>query len=279
MKEKIEYRIVPPSKFSLNISEILEYRELFYFFTWRDIKVRYKQTLLGVLWAVLQPLALMLVFWLLLAKNFQLSTNEIPAPLFYYSGLLLWNFFSSSVLSASNSMVENADMIKKIYFPRLIIPGSAILTAFFDFLVASILFVLIVIYFYTTGLEIAWLRLVCYFPLGVSLVLISATGIGVLISALNVKYRDFRYVIPFVVQFGFFVSPVIFPLDSVELDWLRNILAINPVSGAIHLCQSAFVVSAIDWSIVGISTVSSLVFLGLGTYTFKSMEAYFADIA
>jgi lipopolysaccharide transport system permease protein len=276
----MEYYIGPQGKFSLNLKELWQYRELFWFFTWRDIKVKYKQTLLGFLWAILQPLALMSVFILFFSKGLNISTDDIPAPIFYFSGLLFWNLFSSGLISSADSMVANANIIKKIYFPRLIIPFSGILAALFDFLMAFMIFVvLIFIYYLSVDNFTIHPSIFLYFPMALILALITALGMGCTLAALNVKYRDFRYVIPFAIQFLMFVTPVIYPVTIFDsFPNLKFLLALNPMSGAIILARSPFVGGNVDWTFVGVSIASAGFLLLFGIYVFRKMEAYFADI-
>ena len=277
----MEYRLTPPSKFSLNAQELWRYRELFYFFTWRDIKVKYKQTALGVLWVVLQPLLLMAAFMLFFHKGLKMSTGDMPAPIFYMTGLLCWNIFSTGLLGASNSMVENAQMIKKVYFPRLVIPVSSILVAFFDFCIAFLIFVLLfVAYAFTGDFIFHFGRFLLFFPLALLLVLGYTLGLGCALAALNVQYRDVRYVIPFLIQLLFFLSPVIYPIEVLNAYPLaRILLAINPLSGALDLFRSCFSNHSPDWFLVATGTASMCFILLTGIYVFRKMEAYFADIA
>lgn len=278
----IEYEIKPPGKFSLNLQEIWQYRELFYFFTWRDIKVKYKQTILGFLWAVLQPFLMMMIFVVFFARVLNVPTDNIPAPIFYYSGLLLWNIFSTGLGGAGNSMVTNANIIKKIYFPRLIIPMSSILVAVFDFLMAMIVFFGIILYYEITLPEfyVNYTKLVLFLPIALLLTLLSTFGLGSFLASLNVRYRDFRYVIPFMIQFLMFVTPVIYPVSMFkDIVWAKYLMALNPMTGAVNLGRAAFTDMPIDWSLIGISVASAIVFFILGIYVFRKTEAYFADVA
>jgi lipopolysaccharide transport system permease protein len=281
MEDKLgkEYIIKPSDRFSLNLKELWQYRELFYFFTWRDIKVKYKQTLLGFLWAVLQPLIMMLVFIFFFSKTLSVPTDGIPPPIFYFSGLLLWNIFSSGVSSAGNSMINNANIIKKIYFPRLIIPLSSVLTAVFDFIMALIVFISLIIYFQVNGYNYSLIKLLIYLPMGLLLTIITTFGVGCLIASLNIKYRDFRYVIPFFIQFTFFITPVIYPISVFNNSWLENILSLNPMTGAISLGRAAFLDINIDWPVIAISTFTSVFIFLSGIYNFRKTEAFFADLA
>jgi lipopolysaccharide transport system permease protein len=277
----VEYIIEPKHRFSLHLRELWQYRELFYFFTWRDIKVKYKQTVLGFLWAVLQPLLLMSVFVLFFSKALRLSTDGIPAPVFYFSGLLLWNLFSSGLGDAANSMVANAEIIKKVYFPRLIIPLSSILVALFDFLMATIVFAGLLIYFKVTSHDLSVRpSMLIFFPAGLLLTLATTAGMGMLLSALNVKYRDFRYVIPYTIQFLLFLTPVIYPLSILhDAPVLKYALSLNPMTAAILLIRQPFTAAELDYWMIGLGVCSATILFLLGLYVFNRMEAYFADLA
>ncbi len=273
--EKIVQRIHPPSGISLGLKELWHYRELFYFFTWRDIKVKYKQTYLGILWAFLQPLGLMLIFTLLFTKTWKIDTGPVIYPVFVLSGLILWNLFNASVSHAGESMLQNAGIIKKIYFPRLIIPGSAVLVAFFDFIMGLFLFFIFCAVYQQ---PVDW-RAIVFIPAGILLILIAGFGAGTFLAALNVKYRDFRYTMPFLLQFLFFASQVIYPLGQVQQEWLRYLLALNPVNAAIELFRAPLVGNNVDLTMVGIGFASALFLLLAGIYYFRKTEAYFADLA
>lgn len=259
-----------------NWSEIWHYRELFYFFTWRDIKIKYKQTFLGFLWAVLQPLLMMLVFTLFFGHALHIQTGNIQYPVFVFSGLLLWNMFSSGLSTAATSMVNNSSIIKKIYFPRLIIPVSSILVSLFDFAMAFILFIpLLLFYGQEPGIKSLW----CW-PLAVLLTSLSTLGPGAWVAALNVKYRDFRYIIPFLIQILFFVTPVIYPVSMLPYDSLRYVVAMSPMFAAIELFRLPLDQAASpEWPLIFISILSSVMILIWGIYYFKRTEDFFADIA
>lgn len=276
MNESPEYIIRPPSKFSLNLRELWAYRELFYFFTWRDIKVKYKQTVLGILWAILQPVMMMVVLTLVFGQALGVESDGMPYPVFVYSGLLLWNVFSSGLTGAANSMVDNADMIKKIYFPRLIIPMSAILVAAFDFLIALLVYVGLLIYF-QQSVDVG--KILVFLPLSLLLTIITTFGLGCLLAAFNVKYRDFRYIVPFFIQFLLFVNPVMYSTSIFKSDLAQYLIALNPMAGAINMSRFAFINAPVRWDLIAISTASAFVLLIIGVYTFRKMEAYFADIA
>ncbi len=273
--EKLTTVIRPPKGFSLGLKELWHYRELLYFFTWRDIKVKYKQTYLGILWAVLQPLLLMLLFTFIFSKNWKIDTGNMAYPVFVLSGLICWNLFSSSVSHAGESMVQNAQIIKKIYFPRLIIPGSSILAALFDFIMGFFIFA---IFCFVYKQELHW-TYVLHFAIGILIVLVTAFGAGTLLAALNVKYRDFRYVMTFLLQVLFFSTQVIYPLASVQQPGLKYVLAINPVNVAIEFFRSPLTGYFPDMELVGIGLTSMLILFCAGIYYFRKTEAYFADLA
>jgi len=273
--EKFITHIQPPKGFSLGLKELWQYRELFYFFTWRDIKVKYKQTYLGILWALLQPLGMMALFTLLFSKTWKIDTGTTAYPIFVLSGLILWNLFSSSVSHAGESMIQNANIIRKIYFPRLIIPGSSVLVALFDFLMGLFVF-FIFCFIYKQPLH--WYS-VFYFAAGILIILIAGFGAGTFLTALNVKYRDFRYTIPFLLQVLFFSSQVIYPLYSVQQTWLKYLLAINPVNAAIELFRATLSNHPIDSTTISIGLTSTVIIFFVGLYYFRKTEAYFADLA
>ncbi len=271
---KFTIRIQPPSGFTLGIKELWQYRELFYFFTWRDIKVKYKQTYLGILWAILQPLGMMLIFSFLFSKTWKINTGDVQYPVFVLAGLVIWNLFSASVSHAGESMLKHAGIINKIYFPRLIIPSSSVLVALFDFFMGLLVFFVFAI-IYKQHIDI---NALIYFPAGILLVLIASFGTGTFLSALNVKYRDFRYTIPFALQFLFFASQVIYPLGLVENSLFKYLLALNPVNAAIELFRHPLSLVPVDWNIVGIGVTSTIVITVCGIYYFRKTEAFFADL-
>lgn len=272
----IEFEIKPQSKFSIGLKELWEYRELFYFFTLRDIKVKYKQTVLGFLWAVLQPLAMALLFSFFIGKAITNYTNmQTPYVVFALSGLVLWGIFSSGISNAGNSMVSNANIIKKIYFPRLIIPISAVLVGVFDFFMAFIIFIIFCFFNHVT---FCW-QAVIYFPVGLVLTSIATFGIGTFLAALNVKYRDFRYIIPFLVQFLLFLTPVIYPITITSNTYLKVVMALNPMTAPLDIFRAGIGVGHIDFILDGISILSSLILFLIGLVYFRKTEAYFADLA
>lgn len=272
----MEYEIKPLNKFSIGVKELWEFRELFYFFTWRDIKVKYKQTVLGILWAILQPFLLMVVFTLFFDMGLGMPSNNIPYPVFVYSGLLLWNIFSSGLSSASQSMVSNSNIIKKIYFPRLIIPISSILVSLFDFMMTFIVYVGILIY-YSQSVQ---LNILIYLPLSIVITVMTTFGLGSGLAALNVKYRDFRYIIPFFIQLLLFITPVIYPVSVVKYEWAKFLLSLNPMTGAIELFRASITNNdSVNSTMLITSCTSSVVLFLLGLFYFRKTENYFADFA
>jgi len=273
----MEYEIKPQTKLTLGIAELWHYRELFYFFTWRDIKVKYKQTVLGFLWAILQPLLMTLLFTFSLGRIIsENSTLNMPYPLFALSGLVIWNIFSSGLANAGNSMVSNANIIKKIYFPRLIIPISAVLVSLFDFFMAFIIFIGM-LFFYQTKVSIP--HFILFIPLSLFVTCIATFGIGSWLAALNIKYRDFRYVIPFMIQGLLFLTPVIYPLSLIDNVNLKYLLAINPMYAAVEFFRHGITMQPFDNQLILISVTSAFFFFIVGLFYFRKTESYFADLA
>ena len=257
----------------VDFREIWNYRELLYFLTKRDIKVRYKQTVLGGLWAVIQPAFTMLVFTLFFGRLAKMPSDGLPYPIFVYAGLLPWTYFANAVSASGNSLVGSSNLITKVYFPRIVVPASAALAGLLDFFIA--LFVLAALMIWYQVLPGPGIFL---FPFLVALTFLCAVGVGLWLSALNVQYRDIRYAIPFLVQVWMFVSPVIYPVSLVHgnYQWL---LALNPMGGVIHAYRASLLGhQPIDWGLLGLSTLIILaLFLG-GLYYFRRMEKEFADV-
>lgn len=275
-KSDYYFEIKPKLAFSLNLKELIEYKELFYFFTWRDVKVKYKQTALGFLWAILQPLIMMVIFTFFIGKAMSVPSDDIEYPVFAFSGLILWTVFSSGITNAGNSMVSNAQIIKKIYFPRLVIPISSILVSVFDFLIAFLVFIVLIVV-YKQPVDV--IRAIVLWPASLFVAIIATFGPGCLLAALNVKYRDFRYVIPFLAQALLFLTPVIYPISIVSNVWLKYLLAINPMYAAITLFRMPMMDSSLDNSLLGISLLSGIIFFIIGLVYFRRTEMYFADLA
>ncbi len=269
--------VIEPSSGWLPIDwkELWRFRELFYFLTWRDVKIRYKQTALGAAWAILQPVMTMVVFTIFFGKlaGIESRTGGIPYPIFVFAGLLPWSFFANAVTNSSNSLVGSTNLITKVYFPRLIMPLSAVGAWLVDLAVAFIVLAGMMAWY---RVSITWqLALVPLFVFGTVL---AATGIGSLLSALTVTYRDFRYVVPFVIQIWMFVSPVIFPPTIVPTRW-QLVFSLNPMSGLIGGFRSAFLGKPdFEWGHIGISLLVSLGLFFFGASYFRKVEHGFADI-
>lgn len=263
------------SRHGFNLKELWQYRELFYFFTWRDIKIKYKQTALGFLWAVLQPLLMMIIFTVFFGQVLHVPSQNLPYPVFVFSGLLLWNVFATGLTNSANSMVNNSAIIKKIYFPRLIIPVSSILVVLFDFLMAFALFLILLIYYR----QPVSLTAVGCWPAALLICGIATLGPGTYLAALNVKYRDFRYVIPFLVQVLFFLTPVIYPVSMLSHPLLKYLLAASPVYAAVELFRFPLTGHEIDTTLLVISLGSGFLCLFAGILYFRKSEDFFADFA
>ncbi|HEX2852755.1 MAG TPA: ABC transporter permease [Opitutaceae bacterium] len=253
--------------------DLWRYRELFVFLTWRDLLVRYKQTAVGVAWAVIQPAMTTAVFCAF-GYLLNLPTGGVPRPVLILAAQLPWQFFAASLSSSSNSLVSNAHLISKVYFPRLIVPVSAIAVSLVDFLITAVfLIVVMVVYRVVPDWHIVAL------PLFVLIALCAALGAGLWLTALNVKYRDFRFVLPFIVQFGFYISPVAFTSDIVPAQW-RTLYALNPMVGVIDGFRWSLLGgrAPLDWTSVSLSVVLVLVLLGSGVWFFRRTEKSFADV-
>ncbi len=255
--------------------DLWRYRELFQVLAWRDVSVRYKQTVIGVLWAVVRPVLTMVVFTVIFGRIAKLPTEgTAPYPLMVFAGMLPWTFFSSALSDASTSLVTSANLISKVYFPRLIVPTAAIIVAFIDFLISFLILIALMIWYrFMPGWQMLTL------PLFVAVALLAAMGPGLWITALNVKYRDFRYVIPFVVQFGLYVSPVGFSSSVVPEKW-RLLYSLNPMVGVIDGFRWAILggESRIYWPGFLLSLAAVAFFLWLGIRQFRKMERTFADL-
>jgi len=269
------YEIKCPNWWTLDLGEVHRYRELFLFLAWRDIKVKYKHTVLGFAWAILQPLALMIMFSLVFRNRFSMDTEGIPYPVFTYSGLMFWGLFASGVNNAAASMIDNSNIIRKVYFPRILIPTSAMIVALFDFCMTSLIFLPLVFYF---GIRIKIVSMLLYFPPAVMLTVTSALGLGLLFAASAVKYRDFRYIIPFSLQLLFFMTPVIYPVNGFESTTFKMLLGLNPLTGALNLVHGSLLGEAVDWQSVVSGSVSSAMTLLIGLFYFKKTEIYSADL-
>ena len=255
-------------------ADLWRYRDLFYFLAWRDILVRYKQTVVGVAWALIRPFLTMVVFTVVFGKLGKFPSEGVPYPIMVFAAMLPWQFFANSLSEASNSLVGNANLISKVYFPRLIIPSSAIITSFVDFLISGVIMVALMAWYqFVPGWRIFTL------PIFIVIAFAAAMGVGLWLTALNVKYRDFRYIVPFIVQFGLYISPVGFSSSVVPEKW-RLLYNLNPMVG---------VIDGFRWAILGgdvrifwpgflISNGLVLVFLVTGVWYFRRTEKTFADV-
>ncbi len=265
--------IKPLGQFSLNINELWQHRELIYFFIWRDVKVKYKQTFIGLLWLIVQPLALVTVFYFALHRSIQAQLSSMSYPMYILTGLVLWQYFASSVSHAAESMVSNANIIKKIYFPRLVIPLAAVGNACIDFL---ILFTIVCVVFLVRG-EVHWKSIPLIFA-SFSITTFSSLGIGCFLAAANLKYRDVRYALPFLIQLLLFTSTVLYPLTS-ESPYLSALKYLHPLNAALDGWRCAFSHEPVNYLLLLTGLVYSCLLLGFGLYYFRKTEAFFADIA
>lgn len=255
------------------IKELWAYRELLGFFVWRDVKVKYKQSVLGVGWAVIQPLFTMITFTLFFGRLAGVPSEGLPYPVFSYAALLPWTYFSAVVALAGNSLVTNSNMINKVYFPRLALPLSSVLSGLIDFAVACILLLLLMLYY---GVPITW-RLLFLPPLLAVLVLLAA-GVGMILAALHVRYRDVKYVLPFALQLWLFVTPVIYPTTLVP-QYFRPLYALNPLAGIVDGFRTCvFPERNLDTQLLTISLVTTVIVFIAGMAYFRRTERWFADI-
>lgn len=276
LKSETEIVIQPKSKLKLfDFAELWRFRELFLIFTWRDIKVRYKQTVLGIVWVIFQPLATSGIFTLFFGKLAKIPSDGLPYELFIFTGLTLWSFFSSALSSSANSMVENANLIKKVYFPREILPFSSIVTLLVDYGINFIALLLVVFYFGYIPSPLIILVL----PIVLLIVILTASGLGFFLSSFNVKYRDVRYILPFFIQLLLFLTPIIYP-SSIVRSSFRVLFMMNPLAGAIESLRLVISGSSdINFVYLGMSLLTAAVIFILGIYYFRSTEKFFADQA
>jgi lipopolysaccharide transport system permease protein len=244
------------------------YRELLFFLIWRDVKVRYKQTLLGATWAILQPLLLMLIFTFFFSRLI-VNKSDLPYPLFAYAGLLPWTFFANAVTNSGNSLIGSTNLITKVYFPRILIPAAAVAAGLVDLGLSFLLLIALMLYY-----RISLHANLLFLPVLIILTTLLATGVGMWMSALNVKYRDIRYALPFLIQIWMFSSPVIYPVP----DHWRWFLALNPMTGIIEGFRSAFFGLPFDWFTLVLSAAITLLILIYSAFAFSRMEKGFADV-
>jgi len=257
---------------ALNLGSLWSYRDLLYFLMWRDVKVRYKQTLLGAAWAVIQPLFAMAIFTLFFGRLAGVPSDGIPYPIFAYAGLLPWMFFSNAVTNSGNSLVGSSNLITKVYFPRIIIPAAAAGAGLVDFAIALAILVLLMVY-YSVG--VTWNLLM--FPALVFLTLLLALGVGMLMSGLNVKYRDIRHALPFVIQLWMFATPIVYPASLVPAKW-RLVYALNPLTGIIEGYRCSLFGTRFDWASLATSSAITFAVFVYSMYSFRRMEKSFADL-
>lgn len=258
----------------LDVGELWRCRELFLILSWRDVKIRYKQTFLGVAWVVFQPLVNMVLFSYFFGKVANIPSGDLPYPLFVLCGLVFWTFFSNAINNASNSLIINEEIIKKVYFPKIVAPLAAILTALLDFAITLLLLFVSLVFFGRTLSASAFFII----PLAIFITLITVCGIGTFCAALNVKYRDVRIILPFFIQILLFVTPVIYPVSILNKEHLY-IIALNPMTGAIDAVRTVVSGSnAVRYDLLGIGCITSLVILYVGLYYFNKTERFFADI-
>ncbi len=266
--------IIKPRKgwASLNLDELLHYHELLYFLAWRNIKVRYKQTIIGAAWAIIQPLLTMIVFSVFFGALVHVPSDGIPYPIFAYAALIPWTFFSNVIRYSGTSVIDDEKLITKAYFPRLLIPASVVGVELIDAGIAScILFAMMAWYHVIPGQGIFLV------PLLLLLLVMAALGVGLVLSALTVMYRDFRYLVPFMIQLWLYISPVVYPASIIPDRW-RFVAALNPMTGIIEGFRSSLLHRAIDWQLLGISGIVAVTLFFTGIFYFKRLERRFADL-
>jgi len=271
----VKERIIEPTHgwVNLQLRELWEFRELLYFFTWRDIKVRYKQTILGASWAIIQPFFTMVIFSLFFGSLAQIPSDGIPYPIFSYTALVPWQFFASGLGQAANSLVGSAHMLRKIYFPRLVMPVATILSNLVDFVLAFAVLLAMMVYFgIMPTANIIWL------PFFLLLALITALGTGLWLSVMNVQFRDIRYAVPFITQFWFFATPITYPSSLLDEPW-RTIFGLNPMVGVVEGFRWVLLDSnQPPGMMAAVSAVAAVLLLVSGLFYFRRMEKTFADV-
>jgi lipopolysaccharide transport system permease protein len=245
---------------------------LLFFLTWRDVKIRYKQTAIGILWVVLQPIITTAIFTVLFSNFARFETKDVPYPLFALSGLMIWLFVHTAITMASNSFVSNSNLVTKVYFPRLIVPFAATLAGITDLLFSLGILVILMIYY---GVSVTWQ--IFFAPIFLILAIIQTVAFGTLFSALNVRFRDVKFALPFALQVWMIVSPVFYPSSMLSEKW-RLIFAVNPLVGILEGFRASLFGTSFDWQIIGISSVSILILVIFSLFVFKRMEDDFADL-
>ena len=256
----------------LGLRELWANRELLYFLTWRDVKIRYKQTAIGIVWAVLQPVLTTAVFTVLFSSFARFDTADVPYPLFALSGLTIWLFVHNAVTMASNSFVANTNLVTKVYFPRLLVPAAAVLAGLFDLFISFLILVVLMIWYGTVpGANIV------FFPLFFVLALVLAASLGILFSAVNVRFRDVKFALPFILQVWMIASPIFYPASILSDRW-KLVFAVNPLAGILDGLRVSLFGGAFDWRVIAISSASLLVLAAVSLFIFKWMEDEFADL-
>ena len=280
MAERIEATVIEPTVIEpktgwmpVNPSEVWRFRELLYFLAWRDVKVKYRQTVLGVIWAILQPVIAMLIFNTVFGRFARMPSDGAPYPIFVYIGLLPWNYFASVLGTSTTSLVAGTNLVTKIYFPRLIMPMSSAIAALIDLFIASAVLAILMVYY-----KVPISPGVLLVPVLILITMMNAVGFGIWFSALNVRYRDVQYAIPFLIQIWLFATPVIYPVSLLGEKY-RFLLMLNPMGGVIEAFRPAILGHMpIPWTSLAVSTVVGLIVFVGGVYYFKRVERYFADV-
>ncbi|HLL73875.1 MAG TPA: ABC transporter permease [Pyrinomonadaceae bacterium] len=257
---------------AFDLRELWDFRELLYFLTWRDLKVRYKQTVLGIAWVIVQPVLTMLAFTVFFNRLGGFRSEGMPYPLFAYAGLLLWTFFSNAVIYGTNSLIQNSNLVTKVYFPRMFIPAAAVAAGLVDLAVASVVLFALALYY---EVALGWSLLLL--PIFVALTVLLATAVGLLASASTVRYRDLKHALPFLIQLWLFASPVIYSSSAIPARW-RWVYFANPLAGIIDGFRAALMGHAFDWPAVGAAAAITLVLLSVSLYLFRRIEETFADV-
>lgn len=274
IKNKMLTIIKPKKIFSwADISELWKFKELLFFLTWRDIKIRYKQTTIGVAWAIIQPVFSMVIMSVVFGKLANMPSDNIPYPIFVYTGLLFWNFFSTALTDTSNILITNKAIVTKIYFPRLILPLSSVLTKFVDFFISSLVLGGLMIYYGFTPDPLS----IIVIPILIATTFMASVGGGLLLASVNIKYQDIRYAMPYFMQVLIYITPVIYPASIAgKYSW---VLAFNPMTGVINTARATVLgTTPINWLLMGISFFACLALIVAGIIYFKKTERYFADI-
>ena len=261
---------------SLDLKDLWTYRELLYFLTWRDVKVRYKQTAIGVLWAILQPVLTTAIFTVIFSTVARFESQNVPYPLFALSGFLIWLFVFNSISFSANSLVGNTNLVTKIYFPRLIVPVSATLSGLFDLLFSfAVLAALMFFYVAKSAVALSWQ--IALVPVFIILTILLSVSLGTLFSALNVRFRDVKFALPFALQVWMFASPIFYPPEILS-EKARFLLAFNPLTGILQGFRAALFAQNFDWLTIGISSAVIVVLMLVSLFVFKRMEDDFADL-